>query len=114
MKSSYILASVIVLGWGAAGCEKPQPKPEPKPTPQVAVIAVSATRAVPGGIAWFQDSFEEGFSRAAVQAGQPGPSAGDHAGCLQPLTGDDRCDTGAWSLSVRMLSRLVHFVRLGL
>ncbi len=107
MKSSYVLAAVVALGIGSAACEKPQPKPEPKPTPQVALAAVPANGAVPGGIAWFQGSFEEGFSRATLQAGAPGSAGDGHSSCLEPLAGDESCDTDTWSLSVRMLSRLV-------
>ena len=93
MKPLYVLAAVMALAVATGGCKKREPKPAPQvvslavpaplaphaplmPAAQAAVPAVPiarpgcpgsrATTHKPGGIAWFQGSLEEGFSKAAA------------------------------------------------
>ncbi len=87
-----------------AGAPSPAiPSPSSAPDPRNA-------NHKPNGIAWFQGSLEEGFSRTATaQAGAPARQA-----CLQPLAGDADCHASAWARSMRILSRLIQSARLGL
>ena len=114
-----VLAAITVLD----GCKKRETKPAPQVVaipaasagggrstpPAVPTPAASDRGQRPGGIAWFQGGFEEGFSRTPGQGGAPAP-----AGCLQPFTDDADCRGSAWGQSIRMLPRLLQSVRLGL
>ncbi len=97
VKTVYVLAAVMAVTVAAEGCKRR----ETKPAPQVAGTTLPEY-SPPAGIAWFQGSLEEAFSRTTAQE------------TLQPLTAavDRRPGAGSWA--VRMLSRLLQSARLGL